>query len=234
MSGERAVVLLSGGMDSATAAAWARARWSWVGALSVDYGQRHRAELAAAARVAARLALAEHRVVGVDLRAFGGSALTDELEVPKNRENIGEGIPVTYVPARNTVLLALLLAFAETREARHLVIGANVLDYSGYPDCRPDFLRAFEAVANLGTKAGREGLRFSVHAPLLHLTKAGIVRLGHKLGTPFELTFSCYDPPMEGIHCGSCDACRLRRQGFVEAGIPDPTQYAERAAPLPT
>lgn len=226
MSGERAVVLLSGGMDSATAAAWARARWPWVGALSVDYGQRHAFELQAAAQVAKSLKLSEHRVVRVDLRAFGGSALTDELEVPKNREKIGEGIPVTYVPARNTVLLALLLAYAETRGARHLVMGANVLDYSGYPDCRPDFLRAFQRVANLGTRAGREGEGFSVHAPLLHLSKAGIVRLGFQLGLPFELTFSCYDPPAEGLHCGACDACRLRRQGFAEAGVPDPTRYA--------
>lgn len=226
MSKERAAVLLSGGMDSATAAAWARARWSWVGALSVDYGQRHAVELEAADRVAASLGLAEHRVVRVDLRALGGSALTDELEVPKNRENIGEGIPVTYVPARNTVLLSLLLAYAETRDAGNLVIGANVLDYSGYPDCRPDFLRAFQQVANLGTKAGREGPGFAVHAPLLHLTKAGIVRLGVQLGLRFELTMSCYDPPASGVHCGACDACRLRRQGFAEAGIPDPTAYA--------
>lgn len=226
MSGEKAVVLLSGGMDSATAAAWARARWPWVGALSVDYGQRHAFELQAARRVAESLKLSEHRVIKVDLRAFGGSALTDELAVPKNREDIGEGIPVTYVPARNTVLLALLLAYAETRGARHLVMGANVLDYSGYPDCRPDFLRAFQRVANLGTKAGREGAGFEVHAPLLHLTKAGIVRLGFQLGLAFELTFSCYDPPEEGIHCGACDACRLRRQGFAEANFPDPTRYA--------
>ncbi|MFN3413619.1 MAG: 7-cyano-7-deazaguanine synthase QueC [Thermoanaerobaculum sp.] len=226
MSEARAVVLLSGGMDSATAAAWARARWPWVGALSVDYGQRHAFELQAAVRVAESLKLCEHRVVRVDLRTFGGSALTDELEVPKNRKKIGEGIPVTYVPARNTVLLALLLAYAETRAARHLVMGANVLDYSGYPDCRPDFLRAFQRVANLGTKAGREGAAFEVHAPLLHLTKAGIVRLGLQLGLPFELTFSCYDPSAEGLHCGACDACRLRRLGFAEAGVPDPTRYA--------
>ncbi len=232
MSEERAVVLLSGGMDSATATAWARARWLWVGALSVDYGQRHAFELKAAARVATYLELAEHRVLRVDLRAFGGSALTDAVEVPKNRENIGESIPVTYVPARNTVLLALLLAYAETRGAQHLVLGANVLDFSGYPDCRPDFLRAFQRVANLGTKAGREGMGFEVHAPLLHLTKAGIVRLGLRLNLPFELTFSCYDPPQEGIHCGACDACRLRRQGFAEAGVPDPTRYA--TAPLLT
>lgn len=228
MSEERAVVLLSGGMDSATAAAWAKARWSWVGALSVAYGQRHVFELKAATKVAASLELAEHRVLKVDLRAFGGSALTGELEVPKNRARVGDSVPVTYVPARNTVLLALLLAYAETRAARHLVIGANVLDYSGYPDCRPDFLQAFQQVANLGTKAGREGVGFTVHAPLLHLSKAGIVRLGRQLGLPFELTFSCYDPPEEGLHCGACDACLLRQQGFAEAGVPDPTRYAQK------
>lgn len=225
MSEEKAVVLLSGGMDSATAAAWARACWSTVGALSVDYGQRHRCELAAAAAVASSLGLSEHRIVRVDLRAFGGSALTDDLAVPKNREHIGQDIPVTYVPARNTILLALLLAYAESWGARHVVIGANALDFSGYPDCRPDYLRAFERVANLGTKAGREGEGFRVHAPLLRLTKAGIVRLGLALGLDFSLTFSCYDPPADGIHCGQCDACRLRQRGFAEAGVPDPTCY---------
>ena len=226
MSEERAVVLLSGGMDSATAAAWAKARFGWVGALSVDYGQRHRRELEAARAVVGQLGLAEHRVVVVDLRAFGGSALTDALEVPKDRKDIGQGIPITYVPARNTVLLALLLAYGETRQARHLVIGANALDYSGYPDCRPDFLQAFARVANLGTKAGREGQGFALHAPLLHLTKAGIVRLGQKLGLDFALTFSCYDPTPKGLHCGACDACRLRQRGFAEAGLADPTSYA--------
>jgi len=226
MSEERAVVLLSGGMDSATAAAWAKARFRWVGALSVDYGQRHRLELEAARAVARQLALAEHRVVGVDLRAFGGSALTDALEVPKGREDIGRLIPITYVPARNSVLLSLLTAYGETRQARHLVIGANALDYSGYPDCRPDFLQAFARVATLGTKAGREGKGFALHAPLLHLTKAGIVRLGHTLGLDFALTFSCYDPTPEGLHCGACDACRLRQRGFADSGLPDPTRYA--------
>lgn len=226
MSEARAVVLLSGGMDSATAAAWARARWPWVGALSVDYGQRHALELGAAEKVAKALGLDEHQVVHVDLRAFGGSALTGAWAVPKNREAIGHGIPVTYVPARNTVLLALLLAYGETRGAGHLVIGANALDYSGYPDCRPDYLRAFQRVADLGTKRGREGEGFCLHAPLLHLTKAGIVRLGARLGVPFALTFSCYDPTGDGLHCGGCDACRLRQRGFAEAGIPDPTRYA--------
>lgn len=228
MREEKAVVLLSGGMDSATAAAWARARWPQVGALSVDYGQRHSWELEAARAVAQSLGLAEHKIVRVDLAAFGGSALTTSLEVPKNRRDIGSGIPVTYVPARNTVFLALLLAFAEAWQAQHLVLGVNALDYSGYPDCRPDFLRAFQRVACLGTKAGREGQNWHVHAPALHLTKAGIVRLGHQLGLDFALTFSCYDPPAQGVHCGQCDACQLRQRGFAEAGLADPTVYAAR------
>lgn len=227
MSQERAVVLLSGGMDSATAAAWARFRFPEVGALSVDYGQRHQWELTAAKAVARSLGLQEHKVIQVNLRAFGGSALTGSGEVPKDRKGVGEDIPITYVPARNTVFLGLLLAFGETWGARHLVIGANALDYSGYPDCRPDFLRAFEKLANLATKAGREGVQFAVHAPLLHLTKAGIVRLGHQLGVDFALTFSCYDPPAQGVHCGRCDACQLRQKGFAEAGMPDPACYTE-------
>ncbi|MCX7896228.1 MAG: 7-cyano-7-deazaguanine synthase QueC [Thermoanaerobaculum sp.] len=229
---ERAVVLLSGGMDSATAAAWARARWNWVGALTVDYGQRHALELRAAEQVGKALGMDAHLQVPVGLNAFGGSALTDAFEVPKHRQGRGESIPVTYVPARNTVLLALLLAFAETRQAAHLVLGANALDFSGYPDCRPDYLRAFQRMANLGTRAGREAEGFFLHAPLLHLSKAGIVRLGSQLGVDFSLTFSCYDPPAEGVHCGTCDACHLRRRGFVEAGIPDPTKYAQPAADL--
>lgn len=229
MNQERAVVLLSGGMDSATAAAWAQARFGQVGALSVDYGQRHRWELGAAEAVAKSLGLREHRVIEVNLRAFGGSALTGTAEVPKDRPRLGEDVPITYVPARNTIFLGLLLAYGETWGARHLVIGANALDYSGYPDCRPDFLRAFGKLANLATKAGRSGLGFAVHAPLLHLTKAGIVRLGRQLGVDFALTFSCYDPPEPGVHCGRCDACQLRHRGFVEAGVADPTRYAGEA-----
>lgn len=222
----RAAVLLSGGLDSATAAAWARAAGYTVAALSVDYGQRQRHELEAASRVAERLGIADHRMVAVDLRAFGGSALTADLAVPKDRARIGSDVPITYVPARNTVLLALLTAFAEVIGASDLVIGANVQDYSGYPDCRPEFLRAFAEVARMGTRAGAEGAPFAVRAPLLHLSKAGIVRLGRDLGLDFALTLSCYDPPGPFVHCGRCDACRLRRAGFQEAGVPDPSTYA--------
>lgn len=226
MTAKRSVVLLSGGLDSTTAAAWAKAAGFEVAALSVDYGQRHRLELDAARQVAERLGIVDHRTVAVDLRAIGGSALTGEVAVPRNREAIGAGVPVTYVPARNTVFLALLTGFAEVIGAADLVIGANVQDYSGYPDCRPEFLRAFETVARLGTRAGVEGARFSVHAPLLHLSKAGIVRLGVSLGVEYALTLSCYDPPATLVHCGRCDACRLRRAGFDEAGVPDPTVWA--------
>lgn len=226
MIARRAVVLLSGGLDSATAAAWAKAAGFDVAALSVDYGQRHRLELEAARRVADQLGVKDHRVVAVDLRAIGGSALTDDVPVPKGSTATGAEVPVTYVPARNTVFLALLTGFAEVLGATDLVIGANVQDYSGYPDCRPEFLHAFEAVARLGTRAGVEGARFSVHAPLLHLSKAGIVRLGASLGVDYGLTLSCYDPPAAFVHCGRCDACRLRRAGFAEAGVPDPTVWA--------
>jgi 7-cyano-7-deazaguanine synthase len=222
----RAVVLLSGGLDSATAAAWAVAAGLEPAALSIDYGQRHRHELAAAARVASSLRLADHRVVTLDLRVIGGSALTGDIPVPRDREEIGGDVPVTYVPARNTVFLALLAGFAEVVGASELVIGANVQDYSGYPDCRPEFLRAFADVARLGTRAGSEGRRFRVRAPLLHLSKAGIVRLGTSLGLDFADTLSCYDPPAAFVHCGRCDACHLRRRGFVEARVPDPSTYA--------
>ena len=224
----RAAVLLSGGMDSATAAAWARAAGFEVAALSVDYGQRHIVELEAARSVAAALAIADHRVLHVDLRALGGSALTSDIAVPKDRSGAADEVPTTYVPARNTVLLALLTAFAEVEGASHLVIGANVQDYSGYPDCRPDYLRAFAEVARLGTQAGREGRAPAVEAPLLHLSKAGIVRLGRELGVDFALTMSCYDPPAAFVHCGRCDACRLRRDGFAAAGVPDPSRYETR------
>jgi 7-cyano-7-deazaguanine synthase len=222
----RAVVLLSGGLDSAVAAAWARAAGFETAALSVDYGQRHRHELEAARVVAADLGIADHRIVTVDLRVLGGSALTDAIEVPRDRAAIGDDIPITYVPARNTVLLSLLTGFAEVLGAADLVIGANVQDYSGYPDCRPAFLRAFAEVARLGTRAGSEGVRFTVHAPLLQLSKAGIIRLGGGLGVAFARTLSCYDPPAAFVHCGRCDACRLRRAGFVEAAVVDPTDYA--------
>jgi 7-cyano-7-deazaguanine synthase len=222
----RAVVLLSGGMDSATAAAWARAGGFELAALSVDYGQRQRVELEAARRVAEHLGVVDHRVVSVDLRAIGGSALTDDVEVPKDRQQIGTDVPITYVPARNTILLALLTGFAEVIGARDLIIGVNAQDYSGYPDCRPAFLRAFSDVARLGTRVGSEGGRFVIHAPLLHLSKAGIVRLAAALGLDLSLTMSCYDPPGDSVHCGRCDACRLRRGGFIGAGLPDPTTYA--------
>jgi 7-cyano-7-deazaguanine synthase len=228
----RAVVLLSGGLDSATALAVAREQGFEVYALSVDYGQRHRCELAGAARVARSLGAADHRVVRLDLRAVGGSALTADIDVPKDRppDQLGSGIPVTYVPARNTILLGLALGYAETVGAFDLFIGANCLDYSGYPDCRPEFLAAFERTANLATKAAVEGRgSFKVHAPLIRMTKAEIVREGVRLGVDYGLTSSCYAPDAEGRACGRCDSCQLRRKGFAEAGAADPTVYQESA-----
>ena len=224
-----AVVLLSGGLDSATVLALARAEGIDCYALTVDYGQRHNAELAAARRTALYLGAAAHRVIEVDLRTFGGSALTDSIPVPaaEEAERIGGSIPVTYVPARNTILLALALAWAEVLEVADIYIGANVRDYSGYPDCRPEFLSAFEDLANLATKAGIEGgRRFTIHAPLIDLTKAEIISKGMELGVNFALTHSCYDPAPDGRACGICDACILRQQGFRGAGIEDPTEYA--------
>ncbi len=227
-----AVALLSGGLDSAVAAAWVLSEGHEVHALSVDYGQRHRAELDAAAAVAQALGLASHRIVRVDLASFGGSALTGGGAVPKDRSaaEIGRGVPSTYVPARNTVFLSLALALAETIGAEELVIGANAIDYSGYPDCREPFLVAFERLAGVATAAGTErGVRFRVRAPLLHLGKGDIVRRGRELGVPFEATLSCYDPaasPAGPLACGACDACLLRRRGFEEAGALDPTRYA--------
>jgi 7-cyano-7-deazaguanine synthase len=224
----RAVVLLSGGLDSTTALAVARSRGFDCYALSVDYGQRHRVELDRAAAVAKALGAVEHRVVKLDLRQIGGSALTAEIAVPKNRgaDEMGHGVPVTYVPARNTILLGLALGYAEVVGAFDLFIGANVLDYSGYPDCRPEFLSAFEGLANLATKAGTEGLgKFRVHSPLLKMTKAEIIREGAKLGVDYAPTLSCYDPDAAGRACGRCDSCLLRKKGFAEAGVPDPTQY---------
>ena len=225
----RAVVLLSGGLDSTTALAVARDRGFDVFALSVDYGQRHRVELDRAAAVAKALGAAEHRTVKLDLRAIGGSALTADVAVPKDRgpDDMAHGVPVTYVPARNTILLGLALGYAETVGAFDLFIGANVLDYSGYPDCRPEFLAAFESLANLATKAGTEGAgKFRVHSPLLKMTKAEIIREGVKLGVDYSLTLSCYDPDAEGRACGRCDSCQLRKKGFAEAGVPDPTVYS--------
>ncbi len=226
---DRAVSLLSGGLDSTTATAWAVAQGLDVVALSVDYGQRQRVELERARAVAARLG-APHRLVTLDLRAVGGSALTDDaIAVPKDRAeaDMGHDVPVTYVPARNTILLSLALGLAEVVGASKLVIGANAVDYSGYPDCRPAFLRAFEGVAAAGTRAGAEqGVQFEVLAPLLTLTKAGIVRLAREVEAPLELTWTCYDPQPGERACGRCDACALRLKGFREAGVDDPVPYA--------
>jgi 7-cyano-7-deazaguanine synthase len=221
-----AVVLLSGGLDSATALAWARAEGFICHALSFDYGQRHRVELDAAARVAASLGASEHRVFCMDLRLFGGSALTDSaIDVPSSSET---GIPVTYVPARNTVFLSIALAWAEVLKAYDIFIGVNAVDYSGYPDCRPEFIAAFEKTANLATKAGVEGHRFTIHTPLIDLSKADIIRAGTRLGVDYGATLSCYDPDSDGRACGICDSCRLRRAGFEMAGVPDPTVYQPR------
>jgi 7-cyano-7-deazaguanine synthase len=224
----KAVVLLSGGLDSTTALAVARSRGFECYALSVDYGQRHRIELERAAAVAKALGAAEHRTVSLDLRQIGGSALTSDIAVPKDRsaDDMSHGVPVTYVPARNTILLGLALGYAEVVGAFDLFIGANSIDYSGYPDCRPEFLSAFEGLANLATKAGTEGAgKFRVHSPLLKLTKAEIIREGTKLGVDYALTLSCYDPDATGRACGRCDSCLLRKKGFAEAGVADPTAY---------
>ena len=230
MSETQAVVLLSGGLDSTTALAWARAEGWRCHTLAIDYGQRHAIELAAAERVTTALGAVTHRVVRVDLRAIGGSALTADLEVPKDRdaEALGADIPATYVPARNTVFLALALGLAETLGASELVAGMNALDYSGYPDCRPEFVRAFEQLAGLATSTGVQGTRYRIHTPLMTLDKAGIIRLGRSLGVDYALTHSCYDP-VDGLACGRCDACALRRKGFREAQVPDPTRYATTA-----
>ena len=219
----QAVVLLSGGLDSMVCAALARERGFSVIALTVDYNQRHRVELDAARAIAAMLAQ-RHIVLPLDLRAFGGSALTSDIAVPK--EGVGPGIPVTYVPARNTIFLSLALGLAEASGARDIFIGVNALDYSGYPDCRPEFIAEFERLANLATKAGVEGDRFTVHAPLQHMSKADIAREADRLRLDAALSHSCYDPLEDGRHCGRCDACRLRAKGFSEAGLEDPTVYA--------
>jgi 7-cyano-7-deazaguanine synthase len=215
---------LSGGLDSATALAWARREGYDCYALSVDYGQRHGAELEAAKRVAKRLGAAEHRVVKLDLAQFGGSALTDKgIAVPD--QGVKAGIPVTYVPARNTILLSLALAWAEVLEAQHIFMGANAIDYSGYPDCRPEYLKAYEAMANLATKAAVEGRRIEIRAPLIDLPKKEIVRLAVELGVDPAETVTCYQPDAEGRACGACDACRIRKSGFEDAKIPDSTRY---------
>jgi 7-cyano-7-deazaguanine synthase len=222
-----AIVLLSGGLDSATALAIARADGFQPHALSFRYGQRHAVELAAAERVARSQGVASHRVVEIDLAQFGGSALTGELPVPKkaSADQIGGEIPVTYVPARNTIFLSFALAFAEVAGAADIYIGVNALDYSGYPDCRPEYIAAFERMANLATKAGVQGRKLTIHTPLIHLTKAQIVRRGLELGVDFSLTLSCYDPAPSGAACGQCDSCLLRLKGFAENGIHDPIEY---------
>lgn len=218
-----AVVLLSGGLDSATTLAIAKSQGYSCYCLSLDYGQRHRAELAAAARVAQALGATEHRVMQLDLAAFGGSALTDtSLAVPTTP---AAGIPITYVPARNTIMLSLALAWSEVLGARDIFIGVNAVDYSGYPDCRPEYIAAFERLANLATKAGVEGAHLTLHAPLIQLSKADIIRQGLHLGVDYALTVSCYQADAQGCACGVCDSCRLRRQGFADAGYPDPTPY---------
>lgn len=222
------VILVSGGIDSATTLAIAKSQGYETYALSFDYGQRHRQELKAAQRVTKSLGVKEHRVLKIDNQIFGGSALTDTVEVPKSRspEEIGASIPVTYVPARNTIFLAHGLAWAEVIGASHIFIGANAVDYSGYPDCRPEFLALFEMLANIGTKAGIEGGRFQIHAPLIKLSKADIIRKAIELKVDVSLTHSCYDPAADGTACGKCDSCLLRLKGFEEAGITDPIRYA--------
>ncbi len=222
-----AVCLVSGGLDSATSLAVARREGFACHALTFDYGQRHRVEIEAARRVAAQLGAVRHEILGIDLGAFGGSALTGAIEVPKNRDEseMSSGIPVTYVPARNTIFLSFAMAWAETLGASDIYLGVNAVDYSGYPDCRPEYLEAFERMANLATRAGVEGARMRLHAPLIRLSKAEIVRLGAELGVDFSLTHSCYDPE-GGRACGACDSCLLRKRGFAEAGIADPLSYA--------
>ncbi len=231
---KRAVVLLSGGLDSATVLAIARQQGFEVHALSFSYGQRHSWELEAARRVAKAFGVADHRIATIDLRAFGGSALTDEIEVPKGRAiaEMTHGIPITYVPARNTIFLSFALAWAEVLESSDIFIGVNALDYSGYPDCRPEYIQAFETMANLATKAGVEGRqRLKIHTPLIALSKAEIIRRGVELGVDYSLTSSCYDPAPNGAPCGQCDSCQLRRKGFRENGIEDPLSYPGVGAP---
>jgi 7-cyano-7-deazaguanine synthase len=229
-----AVVLLSGGLDSSTVVAMAQRDGYEVLGLSFSYGQRHTVELEAAKRVAAAAGLADHKVIDIDLRAFGGSALTDDIDVPKHdtAEEMGSDIPVTYVPARNTIFLSFALAWAEVLGSADIFIGVNALDYSGYPDCRPEFIAAFQDLARIATKTGVEGsTQVTVHAPLIDLTKAEIVTAGTGLGVDYAITISCYDADDDGLACGRCDSCHLRHRGFVDAGLPDPTPYQPGAAP---
>jgi 7-cyano-7-deazaguanine synthase len=225
---KRAIVLLSGGLDSTTALALAIADGYETYALSFDYGQRHKIEIAAARRIAQALGAKEHRVVKIDSHVFAGSALTNAIDVPKSRSEteMGQDVPVTYVPARNTIFLSYALARAEVLGASDIFIGVNALDYSGYPDCRPEFIKAFEQLANLATKAGVEGARFQIHTPLIAMSKAQIIRKATELGIDLALTHSCYDPTSDGRACGACDSCQLRRKGFREAGVNDPIEYA--------
>jgi 7-cyano-7-deazaguanine synthase len=227
-----AVVLLSGGLDSATVLAIARSEGFESIALSFRYGQRHDAEIAAAQSIARRAGVLRHVIVDIDLRVFGASALTSDLAVPKGRSasEMSHGIPITYVPARNTIFLSYALALAEVSDASDIYLGVNALDYSGYPDCRPEYIEAFERMANLATRAGVEGRRLAIHAPLMHQTKGEIIARGLKLGVDFASTLSCYDPDASGAACGECDACQLRLKGFTEAGVRDPVRYREQAA----
>ena len=225
---KRAVVLLSGGLDSTTTLAIAKHEGYEIFALSFEYGQRHRIEIDSAKQIGQSLGVREHRIAKIDFRVFGGSALTDAIDVPKYRSDaeIAGQIPVTYVPARITIFLSYALPWAETIEARDIFIGANARDYSGYPDCRPEFIEQFEQLANLGTRAGISGERFRIHAPLIAMNKPEIIRKGEELGVDFSITHSCYDPASDGTACGECDSCRLRRRGFRDAGIKDPIRYA--------
>jgi 7-cyano-7-deazaguanine synthase len=223
---KRAIVLVSGGLDSATTLAIANRDGFRAHALSFDYGQRHRVELEAAKRVTRLLGAADHRIARIDLRIFGGSALTGDMAVPKDREMKTNHIPVTYVPARNTIFLSYALAWCEALGAADIFIGANAIDYSGYPDCRPEFISAFEQLAGLATKAGVEGTTFRIHAPLISMSKADIIRKGTELGVDFSITHSCYDPAPDGVACGECDSCQLRLEGFRAAGLKDPIRYA--------
>jgi 7-cyano-7-deazaguanine synthase len=227
---KHAVVLLSGGIDSTTTLAIAIAEGYEAYALSFDYGQRHQIETEAARRVANSLGAKEHRIANIDLRVFGGSALTDDIDVPKQRseKQIAHGIPITYVPARNTIFLSYALAWADLIPADHIFLGVNAIDYSGYPDCRPQFIEAFEALANLATKAGVEGRRFQIRTPLIKFSKSEIIRKAAELGVDLSLTHSCYDPTSEGLACGECDSCLLRLKGFREAGLKDPIRYAKK------
>ncbi len=227
----KAVVLLSGGLDSTTTLAIAQSEGFELTTLSFDYGQRHQIELDRAQLISEKYRVREHRVVSVDLKQFGGSALTDDIDVPsgRNTEEMAEGIPITYVPARNTIFLALALACAETTDSQHIFMGVNALDYSGYPDCRPEFIQAFETLANIATKDGVEGTaKYKIHTPLIALTKAEIIQTGIGLDVDYSLTHSCYDPGKNGLACGRCDSCQLRLKGFEEAGLEDPLEYQVR------